>query len=50
MCPVAEELHERTFLGLNICMNELPTEDVALIIEAFHKVWRNIDALKTCER
>lgn len=50
MCPVAEELHGRTFLGLNICMNELPTEDVALIIEAFHKVWRNIDALKTYER
>ena len=45
LCPVAERLHSKTFLGLNICMNELPSDDVALIIEAFHKVWRNLGEL-----
>lgn len=45
-CPVAEELHEKSFLGVAICMNELPTEDVNSIITAFHKVWAQLDALK----
>jgi perosamine synthetase len=46
LCPVAEKLHSQTFLGLNICMNELPSEDVAQIVEAFRKVWRQLDRLK----
>ncbi len=46
LCPVAERLHNKTFLGLNICMNELPSNDVVKIIEAFHKVWKNLDQLK----
>jgi len=46
LCPVAENLHIKTFLGLNICMNELPPVDVALIIQAFHKVWNNLNLLK----
>jgi dTDP-4-amino-4,6-dideoxygalactose transaminase len=45
LCPIAEELHEKSFIGLNICMNELPSEDVDLIIQAFHKVWENLDQL-----
>jgi dTDP-4-amino-4,6-dideoxygalactose transaminase len=46
LCPVAEELHSETFIGLNVCMNELPPEDVALIVAAFHKVWSSLDMLK----
>jgi dTDP-4-amino-4,6-dideoxygalactose transaminase len=46
LCPVAEELHAKTFIGLNICMNELPSEDVGLVVKAFHKVWANLEALK----
>lgn len=45
LCPVAEELHANSFLGLNICMNELPSSDVNLIISAFHKVWSNLNLL-----
>jgi perosamine synthetase len=45
LCPVAEKLHSETFLGLNICMNDLPPEDVSLIIRAFHKVWDHIESL-----
>jgi perosamine synthetase len=47
LCPVAERLHSQTFLGFNICMNELPPEDVSLVIEAFQKVWGQLDQLKT---
>ena len=46
LCPVAEALHSQTFMGLNVCMNELSTADVALVIEAFDKVWRNLEQLK----
>jgi dTDP-4-amino-4,6-dideoxygalactose transaminase len=46
VCPIAEQLHGETFLGLNICMNELPPADVALIVAAFYKVWSRIDQLK----
>lgn len=46
VCPTAEKLHSETFLGLNICMNELPPEDVALIVAAFHKVWAQMNQLK----
>ena len=46
LCPVAEELHSKTVLALNICMNELPPADVSLIIDAFCKVWGQMEQLK----
>ena len=46
LCPVAEKLHSKTFIGLNLCMNELPSKDVKLIVAAFHKVWNNMERLK----
>jgi len=46
VCPIAEKLHNETFLGINICMNELPPADVELVVAAFQKVWTKIDELK----
>lgn len=46
ICPVAEELHEKTFLGFAMCLNELEDEDVDLIVAAFRKVWGNISSLR----
>lgn len=46
ICPVAEELHAKSFFGLNLCMFEYHAADVDLIIAAFQKVWANIDQLK----
>lgn len=45
VCPVAEELHASSFLGLEMCLYELPDEDVDAIVAAFHKVWANLDQL-----
>ena len=45
ICPVAENLHDNTFLGLDMCLYELSDEDVDLIIKAFVKVWKNINLL-----
>ena len=46
ICPTAEKLHNETFLGINICMNELPPADVALVVAAFQKVWAQLGQLK----
>lgn len=46
ICPVAERLHEAEFLGFGICSHEYSDEEVDMIIAAFRKVWRNLDALR----
>jgi len=45
ICPVAEELHEETFIGINFCMYDLDDEAVELIASAFAKVWANLNNL-----
>lgn len=45
-CPVAEELNDKNFLGINLCMFQFPSEDVADVVGAFRKVWDNLDLLK----
>ncbi len=43
ICPVAENLQDKTFLGLQIQLFDLNKKDVDRIIKAFKKVWQNID-------
>lgn len=50
ICPVAEELHEKSFLGFEMCLHDLPDNDVDLIVQAFKKVWDNLDTLKDFEQ
>ena len=50
ICPIAEELHESTFLGFEMCLHDLPDSDVDLIVYAFNKVWDNIEVLKDFEK
>lgn len=45
ICPVAEGLHDYSFFGYEMCLNDLIDEDVDLIVEAFHKVWRHLNLL-----
>jgi perosamine synthetase len=46
ICPVAEELHDRTFMGFAMCMHELSDDDIDLVVEAFDKVWANLETLR----
>ena len=46
LCPVAEELHATSFMGLNLCMSEFPPQDVERVALAFDKVWRQLGALR----
>jgi len=45
ICPVAEELHEKTFIGFQMCVHELSYDDIDLVINAFKKVWENLSDL-----
>ena len=46
ICPNAEELHDKTFIGFEICIYELSDVDIDLIVSSFKKVWRNIRELR----
>lgn len=46
ICPVAEKLHDETYLGFMLCLFDLSEDDVELVSQAFHKVWQNLDLLK----
>lgn len=45
--PVAEKLHNETFMGMNLCMCEYSPEDVDAVVTAFRKVWAGLDALRS---
>jgi len=45
ICPIAEELHDKTLLGFAMCLHELQDTDVDIIIETFKKVWQNLHEL-----
>jgi perosamine synthetase len=46
ICPVAERLQERSYLGYAMCLNDLADNDIEQIVAAFKKVWHNMDTLK----
>jgi len=46
ICPVAEELNDKTYLGFGMCVYDLDEADIESIVGAFKKVWRNLDQLK----
>ena len=46
ICPVAEELHGSTYMGLSACMHDMSVMDVTNIADAFIKVWANLDLLR----
>ena len=35
ICPNAEELHDKTFIGFEVCRHQLLDSDIDLIIKAF---------------
>ena len=47
ICPNAEFLQDKAFFGFGICLYDLNNEDIDLIIEAFQKVWNNLEKLES---
>ncbi len=46
ICPISENLHDKTFLGYEMCLNEMSDNETNLMIKAFKKVWNNLDLIK----
>ena len=44
LCPVAEDLHQRTFLGLNLCAHPYTDPEIDQVVAAFRKVWAHLEA------
>ena len=47
ICPVAEKLNDETYLGFSICEYALNDRDVKNIVNAFKKVWQNLNELQS---
>ena len=43
ICPIAEDLHERTYLGFEMCMHDLSGSEIDLLVAAFQKVWSSLE-------
>ena len=46
ICPVAETLHDSTYLGFEMCLHQLSDPEVDAMVRAFRKVWSNLAALR----
>jgi len=46
ICPVSESLQDDNYLGFQMCMFEMDEIEVELMINAFQKVWKNLEFLK----
>ena len=46
ICPVAERLHDDSYIGLAACSFEFSEQEVAQTGEAFRKVWSGLGALR----
>lgn len=45
ICPVAELLHDKTFMGFEMCLHELDDDYIDMIIYSFKKVWSHMKLL-----
>lgn len=46
ICPIAERLHDATFLGFEICVHHMTDSNIDLAIKAFRKVWNHLEDLR----
>ena len=45
ICPVAETLQDKNYLGFQMCLYEMKDDEIELMILSFKKVWKNLRLL-----
>ena len=45
ICPVAEELDDETFIGIEICLFDYTDTNINEIIKAFKKIFTSLDKI-----
>jgi dTDP-4-amino-4,6-dideoxygalactose transaminase len=46
ICPIAEDLQDNSMIGLSLCLHNYTDRETDLVIQAFHKVWNQLDVLR----
>ena len=46
ICPVAESLHDSTFIGFEMCLHKMSDTEIDATLHVFRKVWSNLNALQ----
>ena len=46
ICPVAEELNDKTFFGIELCLYDYDEKNINELINAFSKVFKNLDKVE----
>lgn len=46
ICPVAEDLQDKRYIGMSMCLYDYSEQDIDLIIGAFQKVWSSFNRLR----
>ena len=46
ICPIAEDLHDNSFISFEMCLFQLNDEEVSLMVKAFQKVWAGLSQLR----
>ncbi len=46
ICPIAEKLQDSDYMCIEICAYDFNEKNISMIINAFHKVWGNIEQLR----
>ena len=42
ICPIAEEMHEKFFFGIEVCLFDLGKKEINFIINSFYKTWNKL--------
>ena len=42
ICPIAEEMHEKFFFGIEVCLFNLGKKEITFIINSFYKTWNKL--------
>ena len=45
ICPMAESFQDKQYMGIELCLHRYKDEEIDLVIQAFQKVWRNLEKL-----
>lgn len=46
ICPVAENVQDKRYMGIEMCLHKYTDEEIDLVIQAFQKVWGDLSKLK----
>jgi len=50
ICPNAELLNDKEYIGFEMCKSQLSKKELDMLIKAFNKIWNNISELENYEK